>query len=113
MKLKLSQQKLIAFISVWFVLFYNYPMFSNAIKIYPLNGINIIYLFSLAVILTAFINLFFTLLSSKYTTKPLLIITLLVSSFTTYFMNTYNVVIDEILAEQGVPVTDVRRNPFC
>jgi lipid A ethanolaminephosphotransferase len=38
--------------------------------------------------------LVFTLVGSKWTSKPLLIITLLVSSMTAYFMNTYNVVID-------------------
>jgi len=37
---------------------------------------------------------FFSLLSSKYTTKPVLIFTLIVSSFSSYFMNSYHVVID-------------------
>ena len=39
--------------------------------------------------------LIFTLLSSRYTTKIILILTVLISSMTNYFMNTYNVVIDD------------------
>jgi len=38
--------------------------------------------------------LLFTLLSSRYTTKPVLIAVLIVSSLTAYFMNSYHVVID-------------------
>ncbi|CAA6800542.1 MAG: sulfatase [uncultured Sulfurovum sp.] len=38
--------------------------------------------------------LLFSLLSSKYTIKAILIITLIVSSFSSYFMNNYHVVID-------------------
>lgn len=53
-----------------------------------------LYLGVSAVILAAFIALFFTLFSSCYTTKPLLIATFSVSSFTAYFMDNYNVVID-------------------
>ena len=46
--------------------------------------------------------LLFTLFSSKYTTKPILIITLLVSSFTAYFMNTYHVVIDDSMIRNSM-----------
>ena len=95
MKIRISQQRLILLASVFFVLFDNYPLFSNALIAYPPNGTNILYLLSVAVMLGAVINLFFTLFASRYTTKPLLILTLLISSFTTYFMNTYNVVIDD------------------
>jgi len=42
----------------------------------------------------SFMILFFSLLSSKYTTKPILITTLIISAFTSYFMNVYHVVID-------------------
>ena len=42
----------------------------------------------------SFFLLLFTLLSSRYTTKPILITVLLISAFTSYFMNSYSVVID-------------------
>ena len=35
-----------------------------------------------------------TIFSSKYTTKPILILLLTISAFTAYFMDSYNVVID-------------------
>ena len=98
----ISQQQLIFLVSIAFGVFYNYPLFYNILKVYPFEGLNIIYILSLSIVLIAFIHLFFTLLSSKYTTKALLIITLLVSSFTTYFMNTYNVVIDDSMIRNAL-----------
>ena len=38
---------------------------------------------------------FFTLFASRYTTKPILILTLIVSAFTAYFMDTYHIIIDD------------------
>jgi lipid A ethanolaminephosphotransferase len=90
----ISQYKLILFVAIFFVLFDNIAFFSNSIDIYGFSGMNIVYLSSLAVVLISFIILFFSLLSSKYTTKPLLILSVFVSSFTSYFMNNYNIVID-------------------
>ena len=49
---------------------------------------------SLSVVLISFIVFLFSIFSSKYTVKPILIITLIVSSFTNYFMNSYHVVIN-------------------
>jgi len=91
----LSQVKLVILTSVFLVLFDNYSFFKNTILVYPLAFKNIGFLLSLAVVLMFFVILLFTLLSSRYTTKPVLISTLLVSSLTNYFMNSYNVVIDE------------------
>jgi len=90
----MNKYKLIILCALFFVIFDNATFFTNTIKVYGLEDINIIYISSIFIILTTFIVLFFTLLSSKYTTKPLLIISLMVSSFTSYFMNNYNVVID-------------------
>lgn len=56
---------------------------------------NIGFLISLAVFIVSFNMLLFTLVSSKYTTKPILMVIVLVSSLTNYFMNSYHVVIDK------------------
>lgn len=61
---------------------------------YPFSGINILYIGSLTLLLASFIFFLFNLLTSKRTIKPLLIVTLMVSSFTAYFMNTYHVIVD-------------------
>ncbi|APW65753.1 phosphoethanolamine transferase [Poseidonibacter parvus] len=91
----ISQYKLILLVAIFFATFYNLSFFTNVISIYEPVGKNILYICSLAIVLVAFTVFLFTLLSSKYTTKPLLIITLMVSSFTAYFMDTYRVVIDD------------------
>ena len=92
---KLTQIQLIFFVSIFLVLFDNYAFFTNTLKVYPLTLANIGFLLSLGVVLTSLLVFVFTLFSSKYTTKPLLILVLIVSSMTNYFMNSYNVVIDE------------------
>ena len=92
--MKLSQYRLIFFTALFFVLFDNYSFFTNVLKVYPFAQ-NSYYVISTGVVLLSVLVLFFTLLSSRYTTKPLLIITLMISSFTSYFMNTYRVIIDD------------------
>ena len=90
-----SQYKLIILSAIFFALFYNLSFFRNVINIYPFEGINIVYIFSASILLISFITFLFTLLGSKYTTKPILIITLVISAFTAYFMDTYHIVIDD------------------
>ena len=92
---QISQYKLILFTAFLFAIFYNFSFFKNILITYPNEGLNIIYIFSTFILLVSFIVFLFTLLSSKYTTKPLLIITLVVSAFTAYFMDTYHIVIDD------------------
>jgi lipid A ethanolaminephosphotransferase len=93
------QSRLILFVSLFFVLFYNYTFFKNTMVIYPAIVENIGFLFSLAVILFATTSLVLTIFSSRWTTKPLIIILLIISSQTAYFMNTYNVVIDDAMIQ--------------
>jgi lipid A ethanolaminephosphotransferase len=99
----ITQIRLIAFVALFFVLFDNVAFFQNVADVYPLSGFeNIAFTLSLAVILFAFTVLLFTLLSSKYTTKPFLITAVIVSSFTNYFMNTYHVVIDDSMIRNAM-----------
>ncbi|MDD2886457.1 MAG: phosphoethanolamine--lipid A transferase [Aliarcobacter sp.] len=90
-----SQYKLIILSAIFFALFYNLSFFRNIIATYSFEGLNIIYILSTTILLICFITFLFTLLSSKYTTKPVLILTLVVSAFTAYFMDTYHIVIDD------------------
>ena len=91
----ISQYKAIIFSSILFVLFYNFSFFENVFKTYPLESTSIFNLISVVILLISLTIFFFTLLSSRYTTKPLLILTFFVSAFTAYFMDTYHVVIDD------------------
>ena len=99
---RFTQTKLILSISVWFTLLYNQTMFRHILSVYPPEGINVLYILSSAVLVTIVTALLFTLLASRYTTKPLLIVTLFISSATAYFMDQYDVVID----------SDMIRNAF-
>jgi lipid A ethanolaminephosphotransferase len=89
-----TQYKLITLIAVFIIAFYNISFFKNILETYPLNGLNIIYIISMIFVFMAVVIFLFTLVSSRYTTKPILILVLIVSSFTAYFMDTYHVVID-------------------
>ena len=83
-----SQYKLIFLISIFFTAFYNFSFFENVINIYNLKGFGIIHFISLIIVQIAFTTLFFTIFASKITTKPMLILTLFISSFSAYFMDT-------------------------
>lgn len=97
--MKITQTKLILYTSIFFVLFDNLAFFQHVITVYPINAKNIWFLASLTGGLTGFTMLVFTLVSSRYTTKPILIFFLLISSLASYFMNNYNVVIDHIMIQ--------------
>jgi len=91
----LTQSKLIIYTVLFLILFGNYSFVTNVIEVYPINFDNIGFLISLIFVLISFNILLFTLLSSRYTTKPILIIIVLISSLTNYFMNSYHIVVDD------------------
>jgi len=95
MKRPLTQIQLILIVSAYLVIAGNYTFFSKVLEAYPPHGMNLFYLATMPVLLFIMNAAFFTLLSSRYTTKPLLIFVLIVSAAVSYFMNTYQVVIDK------------------
>lgn len=91
----LTQTKLIMYTVLFLALFDNYSFFTNVLEVYPLGLDNIGFLISLVFLLIGFNILLFTLFSSKYTTKLILITVLIISSLTNYFMNSYHIVVDD------------------
>lgn len=91
---------------MFFVVFSNFSFFKNVLGVYPLESKNIAFLASLAIVLVNAMVLFFTLSCSKYTTKPVLIFFLLLTSLSSYFMDSYGVVIDDTMIDNLVK-TDV------
>jgi len=91
---KLTSTQLILLTSLFLLLFDNYTFFNNLIKVYTLNE-NLGFVLSSAVVLFFFTVLLLSLVSTRWTIKPIIIIVLLISSLTNYFMNSYNVVIDD------------------
>jgi len=98
----MTQTKLILIAALFFTLFSNYSFFSNVVEVYPFEGMNIVYLLSLTLLLFTFMVFLFTLLSSRYTIKPIVILMLIVSSLTSYFMSSYHVVIDSDMIRNTV-----------
>ena len=90
-----SQSRLIIAVSTFLVFFANYTFYKNVLITFPINSENIWFLISTVIVFISLIVFVFSLVSSKYTTKPILIIVVLISSLTNYFMNTYNVIIDD------------------
>lgn len=102
----IKKAHIIILVAVYFVIFSNFSFYKNVLAVYPLELKNVAFLASLVVVLINGIVIFFTLLCSKYTTKPVLIFFLILTSFTSYFMDSYGVVIDDTMIDNLVK-TDV------
>ncbi len=101
-KVNISTTKLILFTALFLTLFDNHTFFRNVLTVYPLSVHNIGFLISLAVGITAVTVLILSLVTTRYTTKLVLILILLGASFIAYFMDNYQVVIDDIMVQNIV-----------
>ncbi|MBC8210062.1 MAG: DUF1705 domain-containing protein, partial [Gammaproteobacteria bacterium] len=95
----LSSSRLILLVSIFLIALGNFAFFSNILKVYPLNLENGLFLLSLVILFGAATVFLFALLCFKFTIKPVLILILITSSFSAYFMDTYNIVIDESMID--------------
>lgn len=99
-KIAPKNNKLILQVSLFLIVFANLTFFTNILKVYPANLDNSLFLLSLAISFTAIISfiisfLFSFLLTWQFLFKPLVILILLSSSMGAYFMDTYQVIINE------------------
>ena len=99
MSMTFSRFTLILVVALFFVCFDNFTFFSKVTGVYPFAWENIGFLISLAVVLLCVITVVLLLVTNRYTLKPIIIVLLLISSFTNYFMQTYNVIIDETMIQ--------------
>ncbi|OCL84282.1 Phosphoethanolamine transferase EptA [Arcobacter porcinus] len=106
---KLSTSKLIILSSIFLSSFYNFKFFKDIIKVYGFEGLNSIYFISTIILLTTLITLFLAIFSSRFTTKPLLIVLFTVSAFAAYFMDSYNIVIDSEMIRNSMQ-TDLKES---
>lgn len=97
--MRTTTTKLILCTSLFFVFFDNIAFFRHVLEVYPLNLKHFVFLASLAAGLTGFIVLLLSLVCTRYTIKPVIIFFLLLSATTAYFMDNYNVVIDEVMVK--------------
>lgn len=94
-----QSHRLIPTVALFFVAFYNIAFFRSMLAVYPLTLSNIVFIVSVALLAFALITLLLTLVSSRYTLKPILMLLLPVSALASYFMDSYNVVIDAGMIE--------------
>lgn len=97
MNLKTTQTKIFLFVSLFLTIFYNFTFFEKTLIAFPLSGRTFLFLASLSICLFCFINIVLNLFRSKYTTKPFLILILLLSSMAAYVTDSYGTILDETM----------------
>lgn len=107
--LPLTYPRLAIAVAFFLVVFGNFSFFEKIAGIYPPSPGNMILLGSVLVTLASFFALILSLITFSKATKPVLILIILVSSFTSYFMDSYNVVIDATMI-QNVIQTNVNES---
>lgn len=98
----MTKAKLVILASMFWVLFGNLAFFRNVTDVYALSLGNLAFIASLALVLASIVTLILNLVTFKYTTKPILILLFLLSSFASYFMDSYNVIIDPTMLQNIV-----------
>ncbi len=93
----LSVSRLILLASGFLVAFANLSFARHVLEVYPFNSANAGFLISLALFLLAIIVLMLSLVCYRRTVKPVLVVVFMLSSATAYFMDSYNVIIDDTM----------------
>lgn len=99
---RLTNVALILIVALFVIVFANQAFFRNVVAIYPLHTENGFFLLSLAIVALSALVAFFSLVCFPRTTKPVLITVLLLASVAAYFMDTYNVIIDDAMLENAM-----------
>ncbi|QIR78754.1 DUF1705 domain-containing protein [Sulfurospirillum diekertiae] len=102
MKFKITRNQLIVVVALFLVLFDNISFFKHVTQVYDVSIANSGFLLSLGVVLVAIITVLLSLFASRYTLKPVAIAFLLIASLTNYFMNTYNVILDDTMIQNAM-----------
>lgn len=90
-----SANTLIFIVAAFLLIFGNTTLAANVLKTYPINGDNIVFLLSLVIVFGGATILLLASLCFRHSTKPVLIVVLLLSSLAAYFMDSYGVVISD------------------
>ena len=101
-----GSNKAILLAALVFSLAYNFAFFDNVAARYPAPE-NLAFYISLAILLFSFISFFLGLVLNKFTFKPILILLFPLAAMASYFMNSYNVIIDTSMI-QNTLMTDTR-----
>lgn len=91
----LSSIQTIFLVALYLMCFNNLAFYSHLLEVYPLTLSHSGFLLTVVVGFYCFLALCFLILAQRFVLKPLLIFLLIGASSAAYFMDTYNVVIDE------------------
>ena len=94
---QISSTKLIVLTALFWMAFANFSLFGALLKDYPLNGDNALFLAIITFGFTTVIILILSLFCFKGAIKPVLISLLIGTAMAAYFMDTYNVLIDDMM----------------
>lgn len=97
--MKISSTWLVVITAVFIVAADNRRFFSEVIRVFPPNLHNIGFLCSLVVVLSCVLVILFTLINTRWTLKPILILALLVAAVISYYSATFHVVMDETMIQ--------------
>jgi len=98
-RIKTTSSRLIIAVSILIIVCGNFSFLNQVLEVYPLNVKNGLFIASLAVMFACGNILVFSLVCYKYTLKPVLITVLLLSSLAAYFMDSYHVIIDDVMID--------------
>ncbi len=93
----ITSMHLIILVVVFWMVFANSAFFSALLVDYPLNAKNAFFLATLAFGFTAVNVIVLALFCFRGTIKPILIVLLIASSLAAYFMDSYNIIIDDLM----------------
>ncbi len=99
---ELSSSAFIVLLSAFLLVFANATFFSNVLDAFPLAWGTAPFLLSLGWVFAAISVVGLSLVCSRFTTKPIAIALLLISSVTSYFMDSYNTLIDDSMIDNMV-----------
>ena len=105
----LTSSKLVVLASLVLVAIYNFSFFSHVMDVYPLTAKNIGFVISLAPFVASLVILLLIPFCYRHTVKPILILVFLVSSLAAYFMDSYNIIIDDGMIE-NIAGTDINES---
>ena len=95
---QLSTTTLTACVALWCLLAFNLPFWSKVLDVRPIGSLqDALFIGSVGLFAVLVINLFLTPFSIRPVAKPALVVILLLSSLTAYFMGTYGVLIDKVM----------------
>lgn len=97
-------------VSAYLVIMFNDAFFSTVQELHGIAGLQgMLYMASLFIFLLVIINFFLTLLAIPWVLKPTVILLLISASAASYFMQTYNIMIDKTMI-QNLMATDIKES---